>query len=138
MNMTRTSESFPFVLLVATSFFCACSGSNQQDLPLGGVVGGEGDALVLALAALGENEDGSPMPLPARLGILTRQGNKWTHRVLEDPDSNVFHKAMVYRDGVGAEGILTLGGMNAAVKLWKTDGTSDTLWVAWKHMIREF
>ena len=130
MNMTRTSESFPFVLLVATSFFCACSGSNQQDLPLGGVVGGEDDALVLALAALGENEDGSPMPLPARLGILTRQGNKWTHRVLEDPDSNVFHKAMVYRDGDGAEGILTLGGMNAAVKLWKTDGTSDTLWEA--------
>jgi len=130
MNMTRTSESCPFVLLVAICFFCACSGSSQQDLTLRGVTGGEDDALVLALATLSENEDGSPKPLPARLGILTRQGDEWTHRVLEDPDSNVFHKAMVYRDGDGAEGILTLGGMDAALKLWKTDGTSDTLWEA--------
>lgn len=130
MNMTRTSEIRSFVLVVAICFFCACSGSDQQDLPSGGVVGGEDDALVLALAVLSENEDGSPKLLPARLGILTRQGDEWTHRVLEDPDSNVFHKAMVYRNRDGAEGILTLGGMNAVLKIWKTDGTSDTLWEA--------
>ncbi len=130
MNLTGTAEIRSLILVVAICFFCACSGSDQQDLPSGEVVGGEDDALVLALAVLSENEDGSPMPLPARLGILTRQGDEWTHRVLEDHDSNVFHKAMVYRDRDGAEGILTLGGMNAAVKLWKTDGTSDTLWEA--------
>ena len=130
MNLTGTAEIRSLILVVAICFFCACSGRDQQDLPSGEVVGGEDDALVLALAVLSENEDGSPMPLPARLGILTRQGDEWTHRVLEDPDSNVFHKAMVYRDRDGAEGILTLGGMNAAVKLWKTDGTSETLWEA--------
>ena len=56
--------------------------------------------------------------------------NGWSHRVLEDPDSNVFHKAMAYRAGNGTEGLLTLGGTKAAVKLWKVDGTSDTLWEA--------
>ena len=105
-------------------------GEGRRDLPPG-VVGREAsDALVLALAVLDENEDGSPKPLPARLGILTRHVNGWSHRVLEDPDSNVFHKAMAYRAGNGTEGLLTLGGTKAAVKLWKVDGTSDTLWEA--------
>jgi len=46
--------------------------------------------------------------------------------VLEDPDSNVFHKAMVYDSG-----ILTLGGSAAKLKLWhKRDGKwqAETLW----------
>ena len=58
-------------------------------------------SLVLALAVLGENEDGTPKTLPGRLGILTRQEGKWDHRILEDSDNNVFHKAMAY----GSEGL---------------------------------
>src|SRR5438128_2039924 len=60
-------------------------------------------SLVLALAVLGENDDGTPKTLPGRLGILTRTNGKWNHRTLEDKDNNVFHKAMAY----GSEGLLT-------------------------------
>ena len=91
--------------------------------------GATGDALLLAVSVFATNEDGTPNPLPARMAILEPHGDSWSHRFIEDPDSNVFHKAMAYR-GAGAEGILTLGGTRAAVKLWKPDGSSDTLWEA--------
>ncbi len=90
---------------------------------------GESGALLLALAELGKNADGSPLPLPARLGILTEVAGAWSYRTFEDPDSNVFHKAMVYR-GDPQAGILTLGGNAAAVKLWRPDGSVETLWQA--------
>ncbi|HEY7698188.1 MAG TPA: VCBS repeat-containing protein [Vicinamibacteria bacterium] len=83
-------------------------------------------ALVLAMAVLGQNDDGSPKPLPARAGILTREGSKWRYRFFEDKESNVFHKVMAY----GSEGLLTLGGSKAAVKLWRPDGKTETLWEA--------
>src|SRR5262245_35577113 len=83
-------------------------------------------SLVLALAVLADNDDGTPKPLPGQLGILTRQGGKWTHRTLEDADNNVFHKAMAY----GSNGLLTLGGTKAVVKLWRTNGVRELLWEA--------
>ncbi|HXJ56480.1 MAG TPA: aryl-sulfate sulfotransferase [Verrucomicrobiae bacterium] len=83
-------------------------------------------SLVLALAVLAENDDGTPKPLPGQLGILTRQNGQWTHRTLEDADNNVFHKAMAY----GSEGLLTLGGTKAVVKLWRTNGVRELLWEA--------
>jgi hypothetical protein len=82
------------------------------------------------MAVLGENEAGAPQPLPARLGILTHDDGQWTHRFVEDPDSNVFHKAMAYRPASGPAGILTFGGTAAAVKLWRPDGEVTTLWEA--------
>jgi hypothetical protein len=91
--------------------------AKQEDLSSG---------LLLAAAVLGKNEDGSPKPLPARAGILTREGGRWSYRFFEDPESNVFHKVMPY----GSDGILTLGGSKAAVKLWRPDGQSETLWEA--------
>lgn len=95
-------------------------------------------SLVLALAVLGENADGSPKTLPGQLGILTRRNGKWEHRTLEDTNHNVFHKAMAYRSGGStgpsgssrSEGLLTIGGSKAAVKLWRADGTRALLWEA--------
>ena len=81
----------------------------------------EGAALLLSVSVFGTNEDGSPRPLPARLAMLVPEGNSWSHRFIEDPDSNVFHKAMAYQSGSTA-GILTLGGMKAVVKLWTPGG----------------
>ena len=72
-------------------------------------------------------------PLPARLGILARDGETWSYRSVEDADSNVFHKALAYRDtgaGSSTEGVLTLGGTGAVVKLWSTDSTVASLWEA--------
>lgn len=75
--------------------------------------------------------DGSKktVPGPARL-VIARPGKpKWSEEVLEDPESNVFHKAMIYTgDG---QAILTIAGTKAALKLWKKkDGkwTATTLW----------
>ncbi len=89
-----------------------------------------GHGLLLAMALFGENEDGSPKPLPARLGILTADNGTWSYGWLDDPESNVFHKAMAYGNAGGPAGILTLGGSAAAVKLWDAAGQSETLWEA--------
>ncbi|MEM6705497.1 MAG: VCBS repeat-containing protein [Acidobacteriota bacterium] len=83
-------------------------------------------ALLLSLAVLDLDEDGKPLTMPARLLILERKGGEWLPRVIEDSDSDVFHKAMAYGD----EGILTFGGRKAMVKLWRPDGTTEVLWEA--------
>src|SRR5262249_50221113 len=75
------------------------------------------NGLVLALAQF-VTKDGQSVPGAARLEFLSRTGGAWHTTALEDPQSNVFHKAMVYP---GADGprLLTLGGTAAIVKLWK-------------------
>jgi len=55
-----------------------------------------------------------PVPGPAKLTIVRQTADGWKATVLEDPDSNVLHKAMAY-DG----GILTIGGNKAMLKTWK-------------------
>ncbi len=77
--------------------------------------------------------DGRVVPEPgaARLEILTRRGGEWHVEVLEDPTSNVFHKAMAYTPPGGEPGILTLGAQGARVKLWRREGgewRATTLW----------
>jgi hypothetical protein len=72
--------------------------------------------LVLALAQFVE-KDGKSVPGPARAEFLRREGGQWKTAALEDPASNVFHKALVY-EGAGAPLLLTLGGTAAAVKTW--------------------
>jgi hypothetical protein len=99
-----------------------------------------GQALVLALAVLGEGPDGKPKPLPARIVILERTGESWNSRFLEDPASTAFHKAMAYQPARGPSvgdaaaaptgGILTLGGAAAAVKFWAPGKPPETLWEA--------
>lgn len=74
-------------------------------------------------------------PGPARLDLVYRRGGEWRVETLEDPDSNVFHKAMVYDPpGDAPPGILTVGGMGAEVKLWRRSPegtwTAEVLWSA--------
>ena len=83
-------------------------------------------SLVLALAVLSEKEDGSPKTLPGRLEILTPRDGQWIHRTIEDTNNNVFHKAMAY----DSQGLLTISGSKAMVKLWRTNGVCDVLWEA--------
>ncbi len=113
----------PKHLLAAVLLAAACGPSGPTGSNL--TVAGDDQVLLVAMAEFGRNDDGSPAPLPARLGILTRDGDTWSYESIEDPDSNVFHKAMAYRDTTGGsttEGILTLGGTGAVVKLWSADG----------------
>ena len=111
------SKMFNAVAVVLVMFGC-----GRGDAP------GDGydQALLLSMAALGENEDGSPKPLPGRVGVLRYDGTNWRYRYFEDGDSNVVHKAMAYQ----AFGVLTFGGTKAAVKLWSPSGDVETLWEA--------
>ena len=86
-----------------------------------------GDGLMLALAVLEKDAEGRPVPQPAQLGILAPTTDGWTYTAVTDPDSNVFHKAMVYEPRTGEAGILTAGGSGAFLKLWR-NGTATTLW----------
>ncbi len=82
--------------------------ATPADLPTG---------LVLSLAQF-EMKDGKSVPGAARLEFLARSGGAWRMTALEDPQSNVFHKAMLYPAEDGAR-LLTLGGSAAIVKAWK-------------------
>jgi hypothetical protein len=80
------------------------------------------NGLVLALAQFmtEKGEDGKDKFIPgaARLEFLFRKDGKWQTSELEDPESNVFHKAMVYDTGEGPR-LLTLGGTAAMLKTWE-------------------
>ena len=98
--------------------------SEPKDLPKG---------LLLALSQFEVDGSGKviPKPGPARLEFLFRKDGAWHSEALEDPESNVFHKAMVYAPNNGKTGILTLGGNAAAVKLWRKEASgfvAETLW----------
>jgi hypothetical protein len=88
--------------------------------------------LLIALSRFESDENGKPLP-KSELVTLVRRGGAWEARSYQDPESNVFHKAMVYTPPGGGPAILTLGGTAAAVKLWgPADGglaPSKTLWM---------
>src|SRR5690606_9368680 len=77
-----------------------------------------------------------PVPRPAKLVILRKgEANTWSREEIEDPDSNVFHKAMAWRGGV-----LTIGAARApepaTLKYWSRGAAgweATTVWsVAWE------
>ncbi|HKA13696.1 MAG TPA: VCBS repeat-containing protein [Myxococcota bacterium] len=86
--------------------------ATPADLPRG---------LVLSLAQF-VTKEGQSVPGPARLEFLYRSGGVWRTTSLEDPQSNVFHKAMLYPAADGPR-LLTLGGTAAIVKAWKKDAS---------------
>ena len=99
------------------------SGNLPDSLPNG---------LLLAYSQF-EVEDGraTAKPGPARLEILTRDDGEWNVTVVEDPESNVFHKAMMLAPGAGKPGILTLGGSGAHVKLWRPESGTFSATPMW-------
>ncbi len=74
--------------------------------------GGPYPALLVTQAQFTE-KDGKPIPGPAKLVIVRSTPDGWKTVTLEDPDSNVFHKAIAYETG-----ILTIGATKAALKAW--------------------
>jgi hypothetical protein len=93
------------------------------------------NGIVLALAQFvtEKGDDGKDkfVPGPARLEFLYREGGKWKTSELEDPESNVFHKAMVYDAGDGPR-LLTLGGSRALLKTWELTDAGLTATVLWE------
>ncbi len=114
------------LLLVGALAAAGCGGGEPAgpSLPRG---------LLLALSQFEVSPEGKvlPKPGPALLEMLVQRDGVWELSRLEDPDSNVFHKAMVYTPPGGTPGILTLGGSAAVLKLWHREGegfTGRTLW----------
>jgi hypothetical protein len=94
------------------------------------LTGGPYPALLVAQAQFvdGTGPDGkkTAVPGPAKLTILRETPSGWVPTVVEDPDSNVFHKALPWGDG-----ILTIGGNQALLRTWRfEDGAwkADTHW----------
>jgi hypothetical protein len=107
--------------LLTLTLFCAPAPPPVEPLDNG---------LLLALAVLEKGPDGKPVPQPAQLGILTDTGDGWSYTAISDPDSNVFHKAMVYEPRPGEAGILTAGGTGASLKLWRDGAQPELIWQA--------
>jgi hypothetical protein len=118
----RRSDGIRFLALAAVVGVlagCQPTPPTPEPLPKG---------LLVALAVFDEDAAGKPVPQPARLGILTRGTDGWGYESIEDPASNVFHKAMVYEPEPGRPGILTLGGMAAVLRLWRKDAEPELIW----------
>lgn len=73
-------------------------------------------------------EEGKPKPAPARLEIWRKGPQGWERTRLEDPDSNVFHKALPYEGG-----LLTIGAEKAMIKKWTVENGTWTSSVIWER-----
>jgi len=109
------------VLISITALLMGCAPAKPAAKPLP-------NGLLLALAVLEKGPDGKPVPQPAQLGILTNDGQAWHYRAISDPNSNVFHKAMVYEPRPGEAGVLTAGGTRAILKLWRKGEPPAVIW----------
>jgi hypothetical protein len=119
------------LLSILLCLWCAlsCGGAAES------VSGEPSQGLLLAMSQFEVSAEGKVLPRPkaALLEVLIPTASGWSSLKIEDSESNVFHKAMVYDSGTGDRGILTLGGSAGALKLWTrgTEGfTAKTLWKA--------
>ena len=94
------------------------------------LAGGPYPSLFIAAAqftdVVGADGKKTPVPGAAKLLIVRHAPEGWKTVTLEDPQSNAFHKAMPYRDGV-----LTIGASEARLKVWRfVDGAwrDETHW----------
>src|SRR5262245_5865475 len=98
------------------------------------LVGGPFPALFVAQAQfvdqVGADGKKTSVPGPAKLMIVRKADGGWTTTVLEDPDSNVFHKAVQT-----PEGILTIGGNQALLRTWTF---ADGAWKVATHWNPKF
>ncbi len=122
---------------LAGGVLVGCSGGGGKT----SAEGPEGDEAAARSAAPVEQEGPAPAlimvqaqfpdgkPGPAKAVIYRKRGERWVPETVEDPESNVWHKGLPWRDG-----FLTIGAQRALLKHWTLgpDGTwkSETLWEA--------
>ena len=90
------------------------------------LMGEAAPSLLVTQAWFWKDENGDSQPGPARLEIWRTQEDGWKRFRIEDAESNVFHKAIPFQDG-----ILTIGAEKALLKKWSmVDGrwAQETLW----------
>ncbi len=114
-----------FILACALS--CSKKEPQQPQLPQKGPL----PALLVAQAQfLYVTQDGKriPTPGPAVLTIKQKTAEGWHTTILEDPQSNVFHKALFVP---GKRQILTIGAMEAALKVWEYRDSGPVQRILW-------
>ena len=94
-----------------------------------GTQGREAKNLLLALSVF-ESGPGGVNAGPAKLVILGQTRGGWRFHATDDPDSNVFHKAVVFERAPGGPGILTAGGTRAMLKVWRRGSAPLVVWEA--------
>jgi hypothetical protein len=113
----------------ATAATGKAAGAAVQNTPEAKPLPSTGRALLVTESEFKANADGKyTTPDAAVLLVLTPgAAGAWSAERIEDRESNVFHKALP----LGRDGVLTIGGNAARLKLWKkTDGAwkAETLW----------
>jgi hypothetical protein len=136
------SRGFLVLLLamVVSSFPGGCGDSGERggegELVRTSRPPGQTDMLLLAQARFVQETDpetgkSRPVPAPAKLTIVQGTGERWEVETLEDPESNVFHKAIIADvDGTGPA-MLTIGANAARLKAWRRangEWQARTLW----------
>ena len=104
-----------------------CQNACSQDVKLGE---SWQSALMICQAqfmqVLGEVGREHPVPGAAKLLLAYHTPKGWKSESIEDPESNVFHKAIPFENG-----FLTIGANAAALKLWtqeKGKWVAETVW----------
>lgn len=142
--MTNRHEIRPLASILwiaAFALLAGCGGEERTASPATPGAAAPADAgpadldraLILSLSTFPVGPDGkaSTKPGPATLVVLRRTGGAWTHDRIEDPESNVFHKAVPYAPPGEPPGLLTIAGDAARLKLWRKKGgdwQARTLW----------
>jgi hypothetical protein len=142
--MYRKMAVLYFLLLfsILGVFGLGCEDSKKQSTPAEQAAVPDGapkqmpdfdKALVLTLASFAPVEKGKPpTALPARMEFLSYRDGAWRVSFADDPESDVFHKAMAYEGPSGEDLLLSIAGSKATVKLWKKSAgqlESETLWL---------
>ncbi|MBD3234989.1 MAG: hypothetical protein GF315_14800 [candidate division Zixibacteria bacterium] len=114
------------LLIVIGLFIAGCTQKQEQQTFTGM------PDLVLTQAQFhdeeGEDGDTKSVPGAAKMTLVYLQQGKWGFEIVEDPQSNVFHKAIPF-EGPGGMGLLTIGANAAMLKHWtRVDGKwTDTV-----------
>ena len=89
---------------------------------------GSRSVMVTGHSVFKNDAQGNPLPQPAQMRVwCADETGNWKSDIVDDPDSNVFHKIIPMEDGR----LITIGAMAAHLKEWKvTDGnwSGTTLW----------
>lgn len=158
MNNYRTSSqnAYPIrslrlvaslIVLLVTASGCGMQQETVQDTSGTAVTTPEavrqaqppkpGSTLLLAQAqfikeTVPDSGEKKVVPGPARLVIWSFGTAGWSEEIVEDPDSNVFHKAAWFEPEEGQPGILTIGAQKAHLKIWRRSDsgqwTAESLW----------
>ncbi|MBD3168408.1 MAG: hypothetical protein GF307_02920 [candidate division Zixibacteria bacterium] len=109
-------KALTVLLLLTLVLTLGCGGAKEETKTFTGM-----PDLILAQAQFhnetGDDGEEKPVPGAARLMLVYKTPSGWDYEVLEDEQSNVFHKGVPFVRN-GQTGILTLGANKAILKFW--------------------